>query len=382
MTASKLQPETLAAQAMGMVEPESGGVALPIHVATTYLQREPAGNKRSRIYGRADNPTFDQPEALLAALEGGTGARLYASGMAAATAVFLALQPGDHVVAPTVMYYGLRKWLSGFARHWGLDVTFAEMSNSEALPQAIRPGHTKLIWIESPANPLWHVTDIARMAAIAHAAGARLAVDSTSATPVHTRPLELGADLVMHSTTKYLAGHSDVIGGALVTRADDDMWQRLGELRTSLGSVPSPFDAWLLTRGMRTLFLRVRHASATALTLAETLSRHPRISSVLYPGLAHHPHHNLASSQMTGGFGGMLSIRLAGGAAAAARVASLVSVWKRATSLGSVESLIEHRRPVEGPDSVCPDDLLRLSVGIEDVGDLISDLEAALEAAA
>jgi cystathionine gamma-synthase len=232
--------------------------------------------------------------------------------------------------------------------------------------------------VETPANPLWTVTDIAATAAIARAAGARLAVDSTVATPVLTQPLTLGADIVMHSGTKYLGGHSDLIAGALVARESDEFWQRIRSVRAQIGGTLGSFEAWLLLRGMRTLFLRVRHASASAQRIAEHFARHPHVAGVLYPGLADAPDHGVAARQMQGGYGGMLSIRAQGGEAAAIATAANVELWKRATSLGSTESLIEHRASVEGAGTPAPADLLRLSVGIEDVGDLIADLEQAL----
>jgi cystathionine gamma-synthase len=246
---------------------------------------------------------------------------------------------------------------------------------------ALRPGETKLIWTETPANPLWDVTDLAAMAELAHGAGARLAVDSTVATPVFTQPLELGADIVMHSASKYLNGHSDLIGGALATRVDDELWSAIKTLRTQLGGVPGAFEAWLLLRGMRTLFPRVRAAAANAMTLAEHFRGHALVEDVLYPGLTNFPGHAVAARQMQGGFGGMLSLRVKGGERAAIATAAHVKIWKRATSIGGVESLIEHRASVEGPDTPCPPDLLRLSAGIEDVGDLVLDLEDALKAA-
>jgi cystathionine gamma-synthase len=304
---------------------------------------------------------------------------LYSSGMAAATSVFLALKPGDHVVAPKVMYWGLRNWLMTYATGQGLQVELVEMSDLAAVKAAVRKDETKLVWVESPANPLWGITDLAAVAEIAHAAGARVAADSTVATPVLTRPLELGVDLVMHSATKYLNGHSDIIAGALVTHADDEHWQRLKMLRAQMGAILGSFEAWLLLRGMRTLYPRVKAACANAQALAERLSSNPHVAEVLYPGLKGFAGHTIAAKQMSGGFGGMLSIRVRAGEQAAIDTAARVQVWKRATSLGGTESLIEHRASVEGPSSPCPPDLLRLSAGIEDAGDLITDLEQALE---
>ncbi|HLJ52499.1 MAG TPA: PLP-dependent aspartate aminotransferase family protein [Rhizomicrobium sp.] len=376
-----MKPATVAAQALGWIDEQTRAVSPPIHPSSTYI-RDPDNQFRSgRSYSRSDNATYDQAEAVLATLENAQGAALFSSGMAAATAVFLSLKPGDHVLAPKVMYWLLRSWLLNFATNWGLRIELVDMTDLAAVKAALRPGETKLVWTETPANPLWDVTDLAAMSEIAHGAGARLAVDSTVATPVFTRPIELGADIVMHSATKYLNGHSDLIGGALATRLDDEQWRTIKTLRTQLGGVPGAFEAWLLLRGMRTLFPRVRTAAASAMTLAEHFRGHALVEDVLYPGLTNFPGHAVAARQMHGGFGGMLSIRVKGGERAAIATAAHVRLWKRATSIGGVESLIEHRASVEGPDTPCPKDLLRLSTGIEDVGDLIADLESALKQA-
>ena len=381
MTERQHHPESTAAQALGWIDEATRAITPPVHVSSTYL-RDPDNQYRSgRVYARADNPAFDQAEAVIAKLEQGAQAMLFSSGMAAATAVFQGLQPGDHVLAPQVMYWSLRNWLMGFATDWGLQVELVDMGNPAAVQAAIRPGQTKLVWVETPANPLWSVTDIAATATVAHAAGARLAVDSTVATPVLTQPLTLGADLVMHAATKYLNGHSDLIAGVLVTRQDDEAWQRLRRIRAQLGGTLGSFEAWLLLRGMRTLYLRVRAASASAQQVAEHFEGHPLVRAVLYPGLPSSPGHSVAARQMRGGFGGMLSLRVAAGEAAAIATAAHVHLWKRATSLGGVESLIEHRASVEGAGSPVPTDLLRLSVGIEHADDLIGDLEQALQQA-
>ena len=375
---AKQRPETLAAQALGWIDEQTKALIPPIHLATTYL-RDPDNQYRSgRAYSRADNPSYDQAEALLAALEGGAAALTFASGMAAATAVFLALRPGDHVVAPKVMYWGLRKWLLTTARDWGLAVDLVDATDLAAIAGALQPGRTRLLWLETPANPTWAITDIAAAAALAHKAGALVAIDSTVATPVLTRPLALGADIVMHSATKYLNGHSDVVAGALVTARRDAVWERITALRASQGGILGPLEAWLLLRGMRTLFVRVARSCASAQRLAAHFNGHPRVAAVLYPGLSDSPGHAIAARQMQGGFGGMLSIRVAGGEAAAIATAARVAIWKRATSLGGVESLVEHRASIEGPDSPAPPDLLRLSLGLEAVEDLIADLERAL----
>ena len=378
MDPKHFQPASAAAQALGWVDEKTRAVSPPIHTATTYL-RDPDNQYRSgRGYIRADNPAFDQAEALLNHLEGGAGAMLFSSGMAAATSVFLALRPGDHVVAPKVTYWGLRNWLQGFAKDWGLQVELVDMTDLAAFSRALQPGRTKLVWIETPANPTWVITDIAAAAELAHRAGARLAVDSTVATPVLTQPLALGADVVMHAATKYLNGHSDVLAGALVTARDDEFWQRLKTMRHDMGAVVGSFEAWLLLRGMRTLFVRVEAACRNAQQIAAHFSGHPRIEAVLYPGLATTRGHAIAARQMKGGFGGMLSLRIKGGEAAAIATAARVQLWKRATSLGGVESLIEHRASIEGAGSPAPTDMLRLSTGIENADDLIADLEQAL----
>ncbi len=373
-----MKPATVAAQALGWIDEKTRAVSPPLHPSSTFLRDADNQYRSGRAYARADNPTYDQAEAVLASLENGAAAALFSSGMAAATAVFLALKPGDHIVAPKMMYWLLRSWLLGFATDWGLKVELVDMTDLTAVKAAMRPGHTKLVWTETPANPTWDITDIAAVAEIAHAAGARLAVDSTVATPVFTQPLDLGADVVMHSATKYLNGHSDLIGGALVTRATDGAWARMKMLRSQLGGVPGTFEAWLLLRGMRTLFPRVRTAAASARAIAEHFRGHPLVVDVLYPGLTNFPGHEIAARQMTGGFGGMLSVRVKGGEAAAIATAANVKLWKRATSIGGVESLIEQRASVEGPDTPCPRDLLRLSAGIEETADLIGDLEDAL----
>ncbi len=380
MTAPAWSTRTLLAQALGHVDPASRAVVPPIHVATTYI-RDPDNQYRSgNIYGRPDNETVREAEAIIATLEGAAGAMVLGSGMSAATAVFLALSPGDHVVAPEVMYWGLRNWLINEARHWGLNVELVDTSDIEAVRAAVKPGVTKLVWLETPSNPLWDLADIAAIAAIARPAGAKLAVDSTCATPMLTRPLALGADIVMHSATKYLNGHSDVIAGALATAQEDSFWTRIRRVRATLGQILAPLEAYLLIRGMRTLDIRVKSACANAMELATRLSNHAAVASVLYPGLPTHPGHALARRQMQGGFGGMLSIRLRGGEAAAIATAAKLELWKRATSLGGVESLVEHRGSIEGPGSPCPMDLLRLSAGIEDVEDLYQDLDRALRA--
>ncbi|PVE26078.1 cystathionine gamma-synthase [Microvirga sp. KLBC 81] len=383
MSSSRLpwSKRSLTAQAMGHVDPITKAVVPPIHVATTYIRDEDNAYSSGYVYGRPDNATIREAEGVLAMLEEAeAGALLFSSGMAAATAVFQALNPGDHIVASKVMYWALRNWLMTEAVRWGLAVDFVETDDLDAVAKAVVPGRTKLVWVETPSNPLWTITDIAAVAEIAHAAGARLAVDSTTASPVHTRPLNLGADIVMHAATKVLNGHSDVVAGALAGATADEFWARIASIRKMQGAILGPFEAYLLMRGMRTLHVRTAAQAKSALDLAQRLSAHSKVARVLYPGLPQHPGHDIAARQMEGGFGYMLSIQVTGGEAAAISTAAKVRLWKRATSLGGVESLVEHRASIEGPGTPCPPDLLRLSTGIEDVEDLYRDLDEALRA--
>ena len=378
MIADDFRPESVTAQGLGWVDEATRAISPPMHLSSTFLRDADNGYSSGRVYMRDNNPAFDQAEALITELEHGHRTLLFASGMAAATAVFQALHPGDHVLAPRVMYWSLRNWLTGFAASWGLDVELIDMTDPEAVQAAIRPGATKLVWVETPANPMWTITDIAATAEIAHASGALLAVDSTAATPVITQPLDFGADLVMHSATKYLNGHSDLVAGSVTTRADNAHWQRMRSVRAQVGGTLGSMESWLLLRGMRTLFLRVRAASASAQRIAEHFDRDARVAEVLYPGLPTSHGHSIALRQMTGAFGGMLSIRVASGEQGAITAAATTRLWKRATSLGGVESLIEHRASIEGAGTPVPPDLLRLSVGIEHTDDLIADLDQAL----
>jgi cystathionine gamma-synthase len=376
----KRHPETLAAQGMGRISEPYLDVAPPLHVSTTYERAADGTYPGGRVYSRADNPTYDAAEALIASLEGAAGAMLFSSGQAAAAALFQALAPGDGILAPRNMYWALRKWLLDYHVHWGLRVEFYENASIDDLAAKAKAHKPRVIWIETPANPTWDITDIAAASEIAGSVGAIAAVDSTSATPLLTRPIELGAQVVMHSATKYLNGHSDVIAGALATASDDALWQRVRSVRGAGGSILGPFEAWLVLRGMRTLHLRVAASCANASAIAERFHGHARLSQVLYPGLRSHPNHDVAARQMQGGFGGMISFRVKGGEAAAKAFTARLQVFKRATSLGSVESLAEHRASVEGPGTTCPEDLVRLSVGVEHVDDLVADLEQALGA--
>jgi cystathionine gamma-synthase len=375
----KLRPETLVAQGMGRVAEPYRDIVPPLYLSTTYERSGDGAFPGGRMYSRADNPSYDQAEALIASLEGAAAALLFASGQAAAAAVFQALAPGACVLAPRSMYWALRKWLLEFAVPWGLALEFYENASLDELAAKARTRQPRLIWIETPANPTWEITDIAAAGDIAREAGAILAVDSTVATPLLTRPLELGAHIVMHSATKYLNGHSDVIAGALATARDDELWQQIRYIRGGGGAVLGPMEAWLLLRGMRTLHLRLAAACANAQAIAVRLDGHPQLSHVLYPGLAAHPGHDIAAKQMRGGYGGMMSLRVKAGEAAAKAFCARLRVFKRATSLGSVESLAEHRASVEGPGTRCPTDLVRLSIGVEHIDDLIGDIEQALD---
>jgi len=374
-----LRAETLAAQALGRVADPYRDIVPPIHVSTTYERAADGSYPGGRMYARADNPTFDTVEALCASLEHAHEALVFASGEAAAAAVFQSLRPGASILVPRNMYWGLRNWVVQFADTWQLALHVYDNDDNDDIATKVRSARPRLVWIETPANPTWDITDIAAVAELAREVGAVVAVDSTAATPLITRPLELGAGIVMHSATKYLNGHSDVVAGVLATARDDALWQRIKRERSGGGAILGPFEAWLLLRGMRTLHLRVAQACANAQAIAERFHGHRRLSHVLYPGLSTHPKHATAAAQMRGGFGGMMSMRLREGEAAAQAFTAKLRVFKRATSLGSVESLAEHRASVEGPGTQCPPDLVRLSIGVEHVDDLIDDLEQALE---
>ena len=381
MTAKKPPtPRSRLAQAGHFVDPVTGAVVPPIHPVTTFARGagyEPVGDY---VYGRTRNPTDEQAVRLLAELDGGAEALLFGSGMAAVTALFETLETGQHVVAPRVMYHGAQDWLRRISAKRGIGLDLFDQADPAALASVLRPGETAIVWVETPVNPTWDVIDIAAAAEAAHGAGAILAVDSTVAPPVTTRPLALGADIVFHSATKYLNGHSDVSAGVLVTKAADPRWEEIRLVRSLMGGILGSFESWLLLRGLRTLHPRYTLASENALAIARHFEDHPKVEAVLYPGLESHPGHAVAKAQMTGGFGGMLSLLVAGGAAEAKAVATGTRLFLPATSLGGVESLIEHRATVEGPHSVVPRNLLRLSAGIEDPDDLIADLEQALDA--
>ena len=371
-------PRSILAQIDHYLDPATGAVTPPIQPGTTFARGagyEPLGDY---IYGRTKSPGDDLAERIFAELDGGAEARLFGSGMAAVTTLFETVESGRHVVAPRIMYHAAQDWLHRISERRGIGLSFFDAGDPTALAPAIRPGETDIVWIEVTTNPNWEVIDIAAAAEAAHAAGALLGVDATVAPPVTTRALDLGADLVFHSATKYLNGHGDVTAGVLVTAKADARWDEIKLVRNLTGGMLGPFEAWLLLRGLRTLALRFDQASRSALEIARHFEGHPKLEAVLYPGLESHPGHAVAKRQMTGGFGGMLSITVEGGAAEARAVATGTRLFIPATSLGGVESLIEHRASVEGPHSIVAKNLLRLSVGIEETADLIADLEQAL----
>ena len=369
--------ETMAVHAGQQVDATTGAVTSPIHLSTTFERAADGSFPHGYIYARDANPNRKQLETCLAALDNGAGAIAFASGSAATAALFQALEPGQHVVAPDDAYYGTIRLLREHFQRWGLQHTLVDMTDSDAVRAALLP-NTALVWIETPSNPLIRITDIRAVCEAAHDIGARVACDNTWATPMLQRPLELGADLIVHATTKYLGGHADVVGGAVIARAADHYFDRLRVIQKEAGAIPSPFDCWLVMRGVRTLPYRMTAHSATAMKVATFLATHPAVAAVHYPGLPEHAGHNVAKSQMSA-FGGMLSFEVHGARAEALRVAGRVRLFTRATSLGGPESLIEHRASIEGPHSRAPESLLRCSIGLEHPDDLIDDLTNALD---
>ena len=369
--------DTLAVHAGREVEPSTGAVAPAMHLSTTFERDIDGEYSRGFSYARPDNPARRPLEQCIAALEGGADATTYGSGSAASMAVFSLLRPGDHVVAPIECYHGTAKQLRDILAPFGVTHTFVDMTRVDAVREALR-SETRLVWIETPSNPMLNISDIESIADLAHGRGAIVCCDNTFATPIWQCPLEFGADLVMHSSTKYFGGHSDVMGGAIVTRDRGGLSDRLREYQATAGSVPSPFDCWLLRRSLTTLSCRVRAQTHNASRLVGFLHTHKNVERVFYPGLESHPGHAIAQRQMKGGYGAMLSFCVRGGRDEAFAVAAKTQLIIRATSLGGVESLIEHRASIEGPHSVTPENLLRVSVGLESAEDLIADLDQAL----
>jgi cystathionine gamma-synthase len=382
--------ETLAVHAGHAIDPSTGAVSAPIHLSTTFERDIEGTYSRGFMYTRNNNPNREALERGVSLLEGGEVAAAFGSGTAAAMALFQALAPGDHVLAHVDAYYGTSRLLREIFLRWGLETDFIDMSNLEEVKKALRP-QTKLAWAETPSNPLLKIVDLGAVAKIVHDATALCVCDNTWA-PILQRPFELGADLILHSTTKYFGGHCDVAGGIVVAKKDSEFFQRVRAIQYSGGAVPSPFDCWLILRGMRTLPWRMRAHSENGMRVAEFLVQHPKVAAVHYPGLRSHPGHEIARRQMsirstnapiTAGrqdqlFGGMLSFEVKDGHDAAMSVAAKTKIFTRATSLGGVESLIEHRASIEGPGTTSAEGLLRLSIGLENADDLIEDLDQAL----
>ncbi|HET7922359.1 MAG TPA: aminotransferase class I/II-fold pyridoxal phosphate-dependent enzyme [Gammaproteobacteria bacterium] len=371
-----LHIETLGVHAGHAPDAATGAISPPIHLSTTFERAADGAYPLGFSYARAANPNRTQLEACLAALEHGHEAFAFSSGVAAAMTLFQALAPGDHVVCSRDAYHGIQRLLREVLQPWKLQVSFTDTTDPAALRAALTPA-TRLIWVETPSNPLLKITDLAAVAELARGTGIVTVCDNTFATPVLQSPFDYDFDFVMHSATKYLGGHSDVSGGALVARTRHPLNERLRLLQSEAGAVPSPFDCWLLLRGAATLALRIRAQSGTAHRIAEHLVGLPAVERVFHPALATHPGHALAARQMRG-FGAMLSFTLAGGEAAAMKLAANVKLFSRATSLGGVESLLEHRASMEGPDTLTPRNLVRVSVGLEHPDDLIADLDQAL----
>ncbi|WP_162938010.1 PLP-dependent aspartate aminotransferase family protein [Kiloniella sp. EL199] len=371
--------ETLLAQAGHYLDKDSGSVVPPIQPSTTFARNEQGDLYDSnRIYARDQSVNAEMVEAILCELEEGASCKIFASGMAAATALVQTLRPGDRIVAPTVMYWSLRAWLISFCEDWNINLAFFDPRDAADMVAVVKAAPTDILWIETPANPTWEVVDIQKAADLAHSVSAQLVVDSTVVTPLITKPIAYGADFVFHSATKYINGHSDVIAGALIAANEDTRWERLCKLRAQQGGILGPFESWLLLRGMRTMHVRVERSCENAMKLARHFEGFSGVKEVIYPGLVSHTNHEVAAKQMTGGFGGMLSIRFNGGKEQTGVIMGRMKRFVRATSLGGVESLVEHRALIEGEGTPVPDDLLRFSIGIENIQDLIEDLEQAI----
>ena len=370
--------DTLAVHAGHEIDPATAAVTPAIHLSTTFAREADGSYRAGFLYSRYTNPNRAALEQCLAELEGGAAAAAFSSGSAATMTLIQAIGPGTHVVLPDDAYFGTLKLARDVFGPWGLELSVVDMTDPANVSAAMRD-NTKLVWVETPSNPLLRVVDIAAIARIAQDRGAVCAVDNTWGTPVLQRPLELGAHVSMHATTKYLGGHSDVLGGVLIHRENGELFQRIVSIQMTGGAVPSPFECWLTLRGIRTLPLRVRHQTATACALASFLAQHPRVEKVHYPGLASHPAHAVAQRQMSG-FGGMLSVQAGANREESLAIASRLKLFTQATSLGGTESLVEHRASVEGPGTRAPENLLRVSVGLEHVEDLKEDFDAALRA--
>src|SRR5438132_8398293 len=371
----KVRVETLAVHAGHEIDPATGAVVAPIHLSTTFERDVEGTYARGFMYAPKDKPNRKGVEEGVSALEGGAAAAAFGSGMAAAMGLLAALAPGDHVLAHVDAYYGTSRLLRDLFLRWKLEADFVDMSDLLAVRKALRP-NTKLVWMETPSNPLLKIVDLAAVTKIGHETGAVCVCDNTWA-PVIQRPFEVGADFILHSTTKYFGGHCDVLGGIIIAKRDDAFFQAVRSIQSAAGAVPSPVDCWLILRGMKTLPWRMRAHCENAAKVAEFLAQNRNVEHVHYPGLKSHPGHEIAKRQMSM-FGGMLSFEAKGGRKAAMTVAAQTKIFTRATSLGGVESLIEHRASIEGPGTTSPEGLLRCSIGLEHPDDLIEDLGQAL----
>lgn len=370
-----MKPETLAIHAGNLSKSANNDVTTPIHLSTTFLRDEDGGYSGGHMYSRVSNPNRSALEHTLSELEKGIEACAFSSGNTAGMALFQALKPGSHIIAPDDMYWGFKKQLQTIFADT-LEIDFIDLTQTAHISNYIK-SNTVLIWVETPSNPLLKITDIIAISKIAKQHGITLACDSTFASPCLQNPIALGADIVMHSSTKYIGGHSDVLGGVLITAEKTELWDKIRNIQQVGGAVPAPFDCFLLLRSIKTLAYRMEGHCKNGLALATYLVKHPAVAEVFYPGLTQHPQHEIAKSQMSG-YGGMLSILVKGGGEEAKKVVNKAKLFAQATSLGGVESLIEHRASVEGPDTKTPQNLIRISVGLEHIDDLIDDINQAL----
>lgn len=373
-----MKKETIAVHGSHLKDETAGAIAAPVFLTTTFERALDGTYPKGHMYSRNSNPNRIALEKGLAALEGASRGFAFGSGLAAVNAVFQCLKSGDHILMPEVGYYASYKLAEEILGPWGLEVTQVDMTDLAKVEKAVQK-NTKLIWAETPANPMLSITDIKGLASIAQKHKLKLGVDNTLGTPVLQNPIALGADIVMHATTKYIGGHSDIMGGAVLLKEDDEWAKRIERVQILMGATPNPLDCYLLARGLKTLPLRMREHSANALELAKRLEKHPKVEKVHYPGLESHPQHALAKVQMPQGFSGMIALQVKTGETETREMAGTLQIFQQATSLGGVESLVEHRKSIEGPQSTTPGNLLRFSIGLEHVDDLWADLEQALK---
>ena len=372
-----MKKETIAVHGSHLKDETAGAIAAPVFLTTTFERALDGTYPKGHMYSRNSNPNRIALEKGLAALEGASRGFAFGSGLAAVNAVFQCLKSGDHILMPEVGYYDSYKLAEEILGPWGLEVSQVDMTDLAKVEKAIQK-NTQLIWAETPANPMLSITDIKGLASIAQKHKLKLGVDNTLGTPVLQNPIALGADIVMHATTKYIGGHSDIMGGAVLLKEDDEWAKRIERVQILMGATPNPLDCYLLARGLKTLPLRMREHSANALELAKRLEKHPKVEKVHYPGLESHPQHALAKAQMPQGFSGMIALQVKTGETGTREMAGKLQIFQQATSLGGVESLVEHRKSIEGPQSTTPGNLLRFSIGLEHVDDLWADLEQAL----